>query len=104
LQTVEMKVPFAPATEIAWRLDYEYWGKGFGTEAANAVLDHGFSKAKLKEVVGFAVHDNSRALKLMEKIGMSRDVKGDFDYPGLAQDHPLGRFVLYRINKKQYQS
>ena len=103
LQTVEMSVPFAPATEIAWRLDYEYWGKGYATEAATAVLDHGFGKLKLKEIVAYAVHDNSRAIKLMEKLGMKRDVGGDFDYPHLPKDHPLGRFVLYRLAKKQYR-
>ncbi|MGB4106426.1 MAG: GNAT family N-acetyltransferase [Alphaproteobacteria bacterium] len=104
LQNVEMDVPFTPAVEIAWRLDYEYWGKGYGTEAARAVLDHAFGKLKLKEVVAYAVHDNSRAIKLIEKIGMKRDPDGDFDYPSLAKGHPLGRFVLYRVTKKQHQS
>lgn len=104
VQKVDHALPFTPAVEIAWRLDYGYWGNGFGTEAAMAVLGHGFNNLKLKEIVGYAVHDNSRAIKLMEKIGMKRDPKGDFDYPHLEKGHPLGRFVLYRITKKQYQS
>ncbi len=104
LQAVEMAVPFTPAVEIAWRLDYEYWGKGYATEAAQTVLGHGFTELKLKEIVAYAVHDNSRAIKLIEKIGMKRDPKMDFDYPHLPKDHPLGRFVLYRMAKKQYQS
>jgi RimJ/RimL family protein N-acetyltransferase len=104
LQNVEMDVPFKGAVEIAWRLDYEYWGKGYGTEAAEAVLDHAFTKLKLKEIVAYAVYDNSRALKLMEKLGMTRDSKGDFNYPNLPKDHPLGQFVLYRITKKQFES
>ena len=104
LDNVDSRMPFAPAVEIAWRLDYGFWGSGYGTEAATAVLEHAFTKLKLKEIVGYAVHDNSRAIKLMEKIDMKHDAKGDFDYPSLPVGHPLGRFVLYRITKKQYQS
>jgi 3-dehydroquinate dehydratase / shikimate dehydrogenase len=104
LDNVDSKMPFAPAVEIAWRFDYGFWGSGYGTEAAMAILEHAFTKLKLKEIVGYAVHDNNRAIKLMEKIGMKHDPKGDFDYPGLPVGHPLGRFVLHRITKKQYQS
>lgn len=100
LHNVEMKVPFAPAVEIAWRLDYAFWGKGYASEAAQAVVDYAFKDLKLPEIVAFAVHDNARALHIMEKIGMKRDKAGDFDYPSLHKDHPLGKFVLYRFAKK----
>jgi RimJ/RimL family protein N-acetyltransferase len=99
LEHVESKFPFAPAVEVAWRIDYGQWGKGYATEAARAVLDHGFKKLGLKEIVAFGVHDNKRAISVMENIGMKRDEKADFDYPSLRKDHPLGKFVLYRANK-----
>lgn len=99
LNTVSFKAAFTPATEVAWRLDYEYWGKGYGSEAAMAVIQHAFDKLALKELVAFTVHDNDRSTHLMEKIGMTRDEKGDFDYPALKKGHPLGRFALYRIVK-----
>ena len=96
LNNVEFKADFTPATEIAWRLDYEFWGKGYGSEAAEAVLHHGLKKLKLPEIVSFTVHDNTRSIHLMEKIGLVRDMGGDFDYPTLRKGHPLGQFVLYR--------
>ena len=96
LNTVEFKEHFTPATEIAWRLDYELWGQGYGSEAAKAVTAHGLKKLKLPEIVSFTVHDNARSIHLMEKIGLKRDEDGDFDYPTLRKGHPLGRFVLYR--------
>lgn len=96
LNTVEFDAPFTPATEIAWRLDYEFWGQGYASEAAKAVLAYAKSKLKLKEIVSFTVHDNARSTHLMEKIGLTHDAKGEFDYPGLPKGHPLGRFVLYR--------
>jgi RimJ/RimL family protein N-acetyltransferase len=96
LHAVDFEAHFTPATEIAWRLDYGYWGQGYATEAAQAVLKHAHTELNIPEVVAFAVHDNMRALHIMEKIGMQRDMKGDFDYPHLRKDHPLGKFVLYR--------
>ena len=100
LNTVDFKAHFTapkdPATEIAWRLDYEHWGKGLGSEAAAAVLEYGLNTLEIPEIVSFTVHDNTRSIHLMEKIGMERDEDGDFDYPTLPEGHPLGRFVLYR--------
>lgn len=104
LETVIIDVPFKPAVEIAWRLDYEYWGHGYATEAAQRVLQHAFEELNLKEIVAFSVHDNARAIHIIEKLGMKRDPKGDFDYPGLAKGHPLGRFSLYRLKRKDYLS
>ncbi|MCB1533033.1 MAG: GNAT family N-acetyltransferase [Alphaproteobacteria bacterium] len=101
LNNVEFKAPFTPAVEIAWRLDYEFWGQGYATEAARAVLGEAFNGWGLKEIVSFTVHDNSRSTHVMEKLGMVKDEKGDFDYPGLVKGHPLGRFVLYRLKKSQ---
>lgn len=97
LNTVSFKAPFTPATEIAWRLDYPAWGKGYATEAAETLIEYAFKDLKLPEIVGFCVHDNQAAIHVMKKLGMARDEKGDFDFPSLRKDHPLGRFVLYRL-------
>ncbi len=95
--------PFGPAVEMAWRLEYEYWGKGFATEAAHAILNLAFNELNLKEVVAFSVYDNSRAIHMMEKLGMKHDKKGDFDYPKLPKGHPLGCHVLYRLKSEDYK-
>lgn len=96
LQHVPFDAHFTPAVEIAWRLDYGFWGQGYGSEAAKAVLDHGLKVLKIPEIVAFTVHDNARSIAVMEKVGMKRDVDGDFTYPNMRKDHPLGAFVLYR--------
>ena len=95
LQKVGFKAGFTPATEIAWRLDYEYWGKGYASEAAREVLARGLSDLGLDKVVAFTVHDNTRSIGVMEKIGMKKVKGGEFAYPTLPKDHPLGSFVLY---------
>jgi len=99
LQRVPFRAAFTPAIEIAWRLDYEFWGQGYASEAAKAVLEHGFDVQGLDEVVAFTVHDNVRSIGVMEKIGMKKVRGGKFDYPTLPKNHPLGSFVLYRSQK-----
>lgn len=88
---------FTPAVEIGWRLAYDYWGKGYATEGANAVLRYGFETLNLKEIVSFTAAQNMRSRRIMEKIGMHHDSKDDFDHPKLPKGHVLRRQVLYRI-------
>jgi hypothetical protein len=33
----------------------------------------------------------------MERLGMHRDVSGDFEHPNLPEGHPVRPHVLYRI-------
>jgi RimJ/RimL family protein N-acetyltransferase len=91
---------FSPCVEIAWRLAKEHWGQGYASEAATESLRLGFESFKLKQIVAFTVPLNVRSMRVMERIGMTRDLAGDFEHPKLAPGHPLRRHVLYRINRK----
>jgi RimJ/RimL family protein N-acetyltransferase len=93
------ELPFAPAVEIGWRLAPAYWGRGYATEAARAVLDDGFGRLGLAEIVAFTVPANRRSWRVMERLGMTRDSADDFDRPRFPEGHPLRRNVLYRIRR-----
>jgi hypothetical protein len=41
-------------------------------------------------------------IRVMEKIGMKRDIEGDFAHPELPADHPLSKHVLYRLQSDSY--
>lgn len=99
LNYTDWGVLFTPAVEIGWRLGSEYWDKGYATEGARAVLKFGFDTICLQEIVSFTVPANVRSIRVMEKIGMHRDLKGDFLHPKLPLDHKLSKHILYRINK-----
>ncbi|MBU0743923.1 MAG: GNAT family N-acetyltransferase [Gammaproteobacteria bacterium] len=90
---------FTPCIEIGWRLGSEYWGKGYASEGAKAALKYGFKEIGLKEIIAFTVPANLRSIKVMEKIGMCRDLDGDFAHPKLPAGHPLSLCILYRIQK-----
>jgi 3-dehydroquinate dehydratase/shikimate dehydrogenase len=94
-----LPVSFTPAVEIGWRLAFEYWGKGYATEGALAVLKYGFEMLRLDEIVSFTAAQNNRSRRLMERIGMHRDPKDDFDHPKIPEGHWLRRHVLYRLRR-----
>jgi RimJ/RimL family protein N-acetyltransferase len=94
---------FTPCVEIDWRLERTSWGRGFATEAARECLRFGFSGLGLSEVVAFTVPANARSRALMQRLGMWRDVEGDFEHPRLLPGDPLRRHVLYRLTREAWQ-
>ena len=90
---------FTPCVEIGWRLAARFWNRGLATEGASAALTFAHSRLGLDEVVSFTVAENIASRRVMEKIGMLRDLQGDFDHPRLPQGHPLSRHVLYRSRR-----
>lgn len=55
--------------EIGYRLLPAYWGKGFATEAATAVLHYGLTDLELKRMVAIAKADNKASIRIIEKLG-----------------------------------
>lgn len=93
---------FTPCIEIGWRLAAPYWNQGLATEGARAVLEFGFDQCNLKQVVSFTVPDNIASRRVMEKIGMS--YIDNFDHPGLPDNDPLQRHVLYCITRPEWDT
>jgi ribosomal-protein-alanine N-acetyltransferase len=96
LYVISFEAHFAPGVEIGWRLAADQWGKGYATEGALAALEYAFGSLGLAEVVSFTVPGNARSRAVMERIGMVRDLAGDFDHPSVPEGSPLRRHVLYR--------
>jgi len=97
LSVPRFEAAFMPAVEIGWRLAAVHWGEGYASEAARAALEFGFGVMELDEIVAYTTVRNARSRAVMERIGMTRDVDGDFDYPPLPEGHPIRPQVLYRI-------
>jgi 3-dehydroquinate dehydratase/shikimate dehydrogenase len=103
LEDVHFTNHFTPAVEIGWRLAFDFWGKGYATEGALASLQYGFETLNLNEIVSFTAVQNERSRRVMERIGMHRDPKDDFDHPKLPEGHWLRRHVLYRLEKSDWE-
>jgi ribosomal-protein-alanine N-acetyltransferase len=95
---------FTPCVEIAWRLAYDYWGRGYSSEAAAAVVEFAFGTLGLDEIVSFTVPGNLRSRRVMGRLGMRRSPEDDFEHPSLPEGHPLRAHVLYRLSRRQWQA
>jgi ribosomal-protein-alanine N-acetyltransferase len=99
LADVPFEAHFTPVHEIGWRLPAKFWGRGYATEAARAILDYAFERLGMDEVVALTTVMNVRSRRVMERLGMTRDPNDDFDNPRVPEGHALQRHVLYRIRK-----
>lgn len=55
--------------EIGWHLHPRYWGRGYATEAARAVLEHGFAGG-LERVVAVTHPANTASQAVCRRLGM----------------------------------
>jgi RimJ/RimL family protein N-acetyltransferase len=94
---VAIDVPFAPAVELAWRLDRAHWGRGLASEAARAAAQFAFGELAVAELIAYTAQGNARSRRVMERLGMRRDPAEDFVHPDLPPGHPLAEHVLYRL-------
>lgn len=90
---------FMPCVEIGWQLARHQWGKGYAPEAARKVLENGFVRLNLAEIVSFTTVRNTQSRRVMEKLGMQRNPSDDYEHPMLPAGHPLKPHVLYRLPK-----
>lgn len=89
------QLPFAPCTEVAWRLAFDHWGQGFATEAAREALRIGFEVLGLEEIVSFTAVSNRRSRAVMERLGMTES--GRFEHPSVPVGSPLREHCLVRL-------
>lgn len=99
LYRLRFPAPFTPAVEVGWRLARLFWGKSYAFEAARAATEDGFYRLGLDEIVAITAPANRRSWRVMERLGMRRNPKEDFDFPGFPEGHPLRRTVLYRLKR-----
>lgn len=65
--------------EVGYSMIKDYWGRGIGTEAARAWLEHGFREHGLERIVAVAHTENWASRHIMEKLGMQYE-KTEFHY------------------------
>jgi RimJ/RimL family protein N-acetyltransferase len=85
--------------ELGYWVGQPYWNKGYCTEAARAVVDHGFRTMELHRVVAHHLARNPASGRVMEKLGMTRE--------GVAREHIVKwdrheDVVLYGILKREW--
>lgn len=80
---------------IGFDFNRSYWGKGYATEAAIAVLKYGFTQLNLDSIYGWIDPQNSPSQRVAERIGMSVD---------RYVDRGGKKYALYGIKKKDWNT
>lgn len=101
LAVPKFEAHFTPCVEIAWKLGKAFWGCGYATEAARAVMAYGFDTLKLNEIVALTASINMASRAVMTKLGMRHDPKDDYKHPNLNKNDRLSDLVLYRLTRQE---
>jgi len=87
--------------ELGYWLGVSYWGQGYATEAAQAMLRYGFQDLKLHRIFATHFKHNPASGSILKKIGMS--------YEGCQRGHLLkwGQFVdseMYGLLRHEWEA
>lgn len=86
---------------IAYSLSYTYWGKGYMTEAAKAVVDFLFNKVNYRKIIAGCDSANIGSSKVLEHIGMKCEacLRGQLK----RKDGSFGDDLQYGLFKDEFR-
>ena len=91
---VNWREPEAP--ELGYWLGVEYWGQGFATEAARAVIDFAFEEFDIEHLMSGARVANPNSRNILEKCGFQWSGVELHRFEALGSSSPVDRFRLSR--------
>jgi RimJ/RimL family protein N-acetyltransferase len=103
LSRADFDAGLIPAVEVAWRLAFDHWGKGYATEAARAVIEDAFERLGLSEVAAVTTPGNTRSRGVMDRLGMVYSPSETFEHPRVPEGDPLRTHVVYRLTRETWR-
>ena len=91
-------MPLADGTgvECYYVLLRGYWGRGFASEATNALIDYAFKELRIDRIVALVRPENHHSQRVAERLGMSSK--------GMVYDRTVAENVtLFSIERKEHQ-
>jgi RimJ/RimL family protein N-acetyltransferase len=82
--------------DLGYWLGAPYWGNGYATEAARAVIDHAFTGLRTEALQAGARVTNPASRRVLEKCGFQWTGVGLYRVRALASSAPVDRFRLDR--------
>jgi [ribosomal protein S5]-alanine N-acetyltransferase len=87
--------------ELGYWLGVPFWGNGYASEAAHAVVCYGFEQIQLHRIFASHFEGNAASARILQKLGMRHE--------GCMRQHILkwGRFIdiqLYGVLREEFSS
>jgi RimJ/RimL family protein N-acetyltransferase len=82
--------------EIGYWLGVPFWGKGYATEAARALIDHAFTDLGYEHLLAGARVSNPASRRVLEKCGFQWTGVGLYRIRAIRSSAPVDRFRLDR--------
>jgi RimJ/RimL family protein N-acetyltransferase len=82
--------------QIGYMLLPAYWGCGYATEMAQALLRYGFETLELPQIVAITNLDNLPSQRVLARIGLERRGERAFSHPAYADQGALAWFEAER--------
>jgi RimJ/RimL family protein N-acetyltransferase len=83
-----------PAPDLGYWLGAPYWGNGYATEAARAMIDHAFTALGCQALQAGARVTNPASRRVLEKCGFQWTGVGLYRIRALNSSAPIDRFRL----------
>lgn len=80
--------------EVGCALLASFWRQGLASEIVHALVEMGFTRLRLPDLVGFALPENRASIRILEKLGFVYEK--DVEYAGR-------RHVLCRLTSEQFR-
>ncbi len=91
---IDWRKPETP--ELGYWLGVEYWGRGFGTEAARAAIDFAFEEFAIEQMISGARVVNPASRNILEKCGFQWSGVELHRFEALGSSSPVDCFRLTR--------
>jgi RimJ/RimL family protein N-acetyltransferase len=82
-------------TEVGWRLDRAFWGRGLATEAAKASVTYGLEALGLERIISIIQPGNTASRRVAEKAGLTP--RGETRWRN-------SEVVWYAIDRRQWEA
>ena len=67
---IRMQSVDAHEADIGYELSPDYWGCGYATEAASAIVAFGFTELRMHRIWAWCVADNPGSARVLQRLGM----------------------------------
>ncbi|WP_434444519.1 GNAT family N-acetyltransferase [Lentzea sp. E54] len=98
----ELRPTGSGEAELGYRLHREFWGLGYATEGAKALIERGFTVGGVRRVVATTMFVNAGSRRVMEKCGLRHVRTFHVDFPDPLPGSEYGE-VEYALTKEEWQ-